>query len=404
MRNGIEMTKIHQKIKYPNSWRKLTLNDCGNWIGGGTPLKSNPDYWIDGNVPWATSQDIIEPMLTSTTYKITELAVKETATNVIPKNSIILVMRSGILRRKFPVTKTIGDVAINQDLRALIPNNDIDLEYLYNFIMHKEKKILETCVKVGTTVESVELNFLKKFDVQLPPLKEQQKIASILSTWDKAIELKEKLIEQKKEQKKGLMQKLLTGEVRLPGFEGEWEEASLGKIANIIMGQSPNSSSYNENYEGLPLIQGNADCENRKTKPRIWTTKPTKQCKVGDIIMTVRAPVGHISRSLHNACIGRGVCAIRSKVVQDFLFYQLIFKENYWIRISQGSTFDSVNSNDIKELKLLVPKAEEQKEIASLLKAFDKELDLLIQQVNQIKQQKKGLMQNLLTGKVRVRV
>src|SRR5690606_7302473 len=111
-------------------------------------------------------------------------------------------------------------------------------------------------------------------------------------------------------------------------------------------------------------IQGNADCNNRKTSPRIWTSHPTKTCEVGDIIMTVRAPVGYVSRSIHKACIGRGVCAIRGTLInQDFLYYQLIFKEDLWQRISQGSTFDSVNSNEIKGLIISLPPTEEQLEI-----------------------------------------
>src|SRR5690625_4529858 len=103
-----------------------------------------------------------------------------------------------------------------------------------------------------------DVNFFN-LKIKLPNPKEQEKIALILSTWDKAIESKEKLIEQKKERKKGLMQKLLTGKVRLPGFEGQWEELRLDKVATITMGQSPPSKSYNSSQNGIPLIQGNTD-------------------------------------------------------------------------------------------------------------------------------------------------
>ena len=235
---------------------------------------------------------------------------------------------------------------------------------------------------------------------------EREKIAKILHTWDKAIELKEKLIEQKKELKKGLMQKLLTGEVRLPGFEGKWKKTNLEKVATVIMGQSPPSKSYNETQKGVPLIQGNADCIDRKTSPTTWTTKPTKICQIGDIIMTVRAPVGIISRSLHEACIGRGVCAIRSKefMDQDFLYYQLIFNEHRWGRFSQGSTFESINSNDIKSFKIDVPSLKEQRAISQVLLKADEELTLHKSELLRLKEQKKGLMQLLLTGKVRVKV
>ncbi|MDW8517108.1 restriction endonuclease subunit S [Priestia flexa] len=258
---------------------------------------------------------------------------------------------------------------------------------------------------VGSNYPAINSKDVENLKVPFPnDNKEREKIASILSTWDKAIELKEKLIEQKKEQKKGLMQKLLTGEVRLPGFKEEWEEVKLGKIATIIMGQSPTSDSYNDLQEGIPLIQGNADIKKRKTCPRIWTTKPTKKCLPGDIIVTVRAPVGSVALSHHEACIGRGVCAIRGSINQDYLYYLLIQKENWWSKISQGSTFESVNSNDIKELKVSMPPMMEQQAVSKVLKTFDQDLYLHEKELVEAKKQKQGLMQLLLTGKVRVKV
>ena len=249
-----------------------------------------------------------------------------------------------------------------------------------------------------------------------PPLKEQQKIAQILTTWDTAISKQEALITAKEQLKKGLMQKLLSGEVRFGAATSvaednatevaspEWEEVRLGDVAEIIMGQSPSSKSYNENEEGMPLIQGNADCKNRKTAPRIYTTEKTKVCKIGDIIMTVRAPVGAISKAYHNACIGRGVCAIRTKDDNGFLYYYLLKYEEKWEKYSQGSTFTAVNSNDIKSLKIKLPPLKEQQKIAQLLTTADKEIALLKEELTVLKEQKRGLMQRLLTGEVRVRV
>ena len=235
-----------------------------------------------------------------------------------------------------------------------------------------------------------------------PPLEEQKKIAQILGTWDKAIEKLEALIAAKEELKRGLMQKLLSGEVRFEGFDGEWEEVRLGDIADIIMGQSPSSSSYNEQGDGIPLIQGNADCKDRKTFPRMYTTEKTKVCKIGDIIMTVRAPVGAISKSYHYACIGRGVCAIRPKEENEFLYHYLLMYEERWEKYSQGSTFTAVNSSDIKSLKVKLPPLKEQQKIVQVLTTADKEIELLKKELEALKEQKRGLMQKLLTGEVRV--
>ncbi|MFN6064002.1 MAG: restriction endonuclease subunit S, partial [Bacteroidota bacterium] len=103
-------------------------------------------------------------------------------------------------------------------------------------------------------------------------------------------------------------------ELRFPEFEkdGEWRPEKLSIIAEVIMGSSPSSSFYNENRIGLPLLQGNADIKNRLSAPRIYTTEVTKECEIDDILLSVRAPVGTVAKSLHNACIGRGISALRA--------------------------------------------------------------------------------------------
>ena len=116
----------------------------------------------------------------------------------------------------------------------------------------------------------------------------------------------------------------------------------MGEVAEIIMGQSPDSSSYNDLAEGKPLIQGNADISNRRTSPRTWTTVSTKVCKLNDIILTVRAPVGAVAMSYHDACIGRGVCAIRTnkKSISNYIYQLLLwFEPTRWVSLEQGSTF-----------------------------------------------------------------
>jgi type I restriction enzyme S subunit len=241
----------------------------------------------------------------------------------------------------------------------------------------------------------------------IPPLIEQQKISQILSTWDKAIEKLEALIAAKQKRKKALMQQLLTGKIRLPWFSGEWREVSLSNLAIVTMGSSPKSGAYNENGVGLPLIQGNADIKDRLSAPRIYTTEITKECKPKDILMSVRAPVGAIAKSIHHACIGRGICAVTAKngVDQQFLYYWLLAFESRWESLSQGSTFESVNSSDIKSITIEIPIEEtEQQIIATVLSAADNEITTHQNQLAALKQQKKGLLQQLLTGKKRVKV
>ena len=187
--------------------------------------------------------------------------------------------------------------------------------------------------------------------------------------------------------------------LRFKEFSDEWEEKKLGEISEIIMGQSPDSKNYNEKNIGLPLIQGNADCKNRKVYPRLYTSEITKESIPNDIIMTVRAPVGAIAFSNIHSCIGRGVCAIRN--TNNFIYHYLIKLENSWEKISQGSTFTAVNSNDIKKLQLILPNIQEHEKIANFLSSVDKKISLTEEKLELFREYKKGVMQKIFSQELR---
>ena len=239
--------------------------------------------------------------------------------------------------------------------------------------------------------------------IPLPPtLAEQEAIAEALSDADALIESLEQLLAKKRQIKTGAMQELLTGKKRLPGFSGEWEVKRLGEVSEIVMGQSPSSAHYNNKGEGLPLIQGNADIYGRQTIRRVFTTEVTKRGQPGDILMSVRAPVGEISRAVFDVCLGRGVCAIRYSE-NNFLYYALIAREQDWAKLSKGSTFDSVSSMDVKKFEIVQPTDEtEQIAIATTLSDMDAEIAALEAKLSKARQLKQGMMQELLTGRIRL--
>lgn len=175
----------------------------------------------------------------------------------------------------------------------------------------------------------------------------------------------------------------------------------LGEVAEIIMGQSPLSEHYNDKGIGLPLVQGNADIENRETIIRFYTSEITKRGKKGDFIITVRAPVGEVSRAKFDCCLGRGVCAIRYP--NDYLYHYLISIENQWSRLSSGSTFDSITSNQLREIEIYLPGSlSEQSAIGNALNDFDKDILCTESKLTKAQIIKQGMMQNLLTGKIRL--
>jgi len=207
---------------------------------------------------------------------------------------------------------------------------------------------------VGSTMINLNQSVLAGLKVALPGSKEEQEtISSSINAAGAQVEVLQALITKKQQIKQAAMQELLTGKRRLPGFEGEWVVKRLGDIAEITMGQSPSSTNYNTHGRGMPLIQGNADIKNRETVERVFTTQITKRGFKGDILMSVHAPVGEVSRATIDVCLGRGVCAIRFP--NNFLYHYLIFLEPTWVKHSKGSTFDSINTADLKAIDIHLP-------------------------------------------------
>ena len=160
------------------------------------------------------------------------------------------------------------------------------------------------------------------------------------------------------------------------------------------MGQSPDSSSYNNNCIGLPLVQGNADMCERIATPQRYTSQPTKICEAGSIILSVRAPVGTVGKTFQKICLGRGVCGITSKNI-EFMYQYLLNNENSWRHIEQGGTFTAINSDDIKSFPIILPSLPEQKKIADFLSLIDQRIEKQRRLVESLKKYKRGLFLKL---------
>lgn len=154
-------------------------------------------------------------------------------------------------------------------------------------------------------------------------------------------------------------------------------KCKLGEFANVIMGQSPKSEFYNTEEIGMPFLQGNRTFGLKYPYFDTYTTKITKEAQAGDVIMSVRAPVGDLNIAPVNVCLGRGVCSLRAKNNnQSYLFYLLRFYMQDLLNKESGTVFGSVNRNDIQNLEINIPSGNTQKQIASILSALDNKIEL----------------------------
>lgn len=217
------------------------------------------------------------------------------------------------------------------------------------------------------------------YEISVPKFEEQQKIGAYFSTLDHLITLHQ------------CKHFSICNKNRFA-----WEQRKLGSICKITMGQSPNGSTYSETPCDYILVQGNADLKDGWVVPRIWTSQITKTAKSGDLIMSVRAPAGAIGKTAYDVVIGRGVASINGNefIYQTLKKYEI---EGYWRKIATGSTFKSINSEDINDTILFVPIDDsEQKQIGSLFSKLDNLITLHQHKLNILKGIKKYMIFGML--------
>ena len=265
--------------------------------------------------------------------------------------------------------------------------------FLLNFNVRKQLMFYAT----GISVFGISRDNIKKIEVGVPHLLEQQKIGQILSIWDKAIELKEQLIEEKKEQKKGLMQRLLTGKVRLSGFDEEWKEVKLEEIVEKTKGKAV-ANDENGRYPviGIEYFQSGI-FEN-------FSNDNTVMANEKDVLLLWDgANAGKAFTSI-SGIVGSTFVKLECKDVNNvYLQKHLELNESFIMSIREGSGIPHVPKDFLSFYKLNLPPRQEQKAIAKVLSTADKEIELLEEELEQLKLQKKGLMQLLLTGIIRVK-
>jgi type I restriction enzyme S subunit len=381
----------------PNDWVVKKIGQC---------LLKNPDYGINAaavpfneNLPvYLRITDINEDGNYSKKNLVSVNNISSTS-YYLQEGDLVFARTGASVGKTYLYNPKDGKLVFAGFLIRVRANEEILLpNYLKYFTQTKQYWDWIAANSMRTGQPGINGNEYKEISLPLPPTKaEQTAIATALNDADALINQLEQLLTKKQNIKTGAMQEVLKP-------KDGWEVKKLGEVVDINMGQSPDSKNYNSNQEGLPLLQGNADLDNRKQLIRFWTSQITKVCDDGDIILTVRAPVGSIGIAIQKSCIGRGVCSLKPKSVsKEFIYHLLIFKEKDWKILEQGSTFTSANSNQIYGFEIPIPKDRvDQTRIAQILSDMDNEIQELEKKIEKYKMIKQGMMQNLLTGKIRL--
>lgn len=298
-------------------------------------------------------------------------------------------------------------MATSQHFINYICGENLDNIYLYYYLLFNDHVFKQ--IATGSTIKTIGLDFFKKFKIVLPPIEEQKQIGSILTTWDNAIELKEKLIAQKKEQKKGLMQQLISGNIRVPGFSSEW---SIKNVGELIM-ESKEVAKHPKISERITV---------RLSLKGVTKRETTTIEKEGATTQYVRSAGQFIygKQNLHKGAIGlvpKELDGFQSSTdlpafdfkdgIEPLWFYYYFARESFYESledIATGTGSKRIQPKELYKLKIKVPLIDEQKKQVKIFQSMDQAINLLQKELELLILQKKFLMQQLLTGKIRVKV
>jgi type I restriction enzyme S subunit len=403
----------------PTGWKYDLLDKFATRCSGHTPSKSFPEYW-DGGIKWISLADsfrLDQGYVYETDKEISEAGIANSSAELHPAETVVLSRDAGIGKSGVMAVP----MAVSQHFIAWRCDNTEKLNswFLYNWLQLNKAELERQAV--GSTIKTIGLPYFKKLKIAVPPYTEQKKIAQILSTWDKAITTTEQLLANSQQQKKALMQQLLTGKKRLLDengvrFSGEWKKGKLSDIANIDSGYAFKSTDFTDSEKGIPIIRmsdfkaGGIDISSAaKVVPETTIGLDKFKLKTGDFVFGMSGSLsnyGWVKEQDLPCFLNQRVGRILAKecAVQLFVTYLYLSDKIQQSILDKavGAAQLNISSTDLRKTIVHYPSFEEQQKIAAVLSTADQEISALQQKLDALKQEKKALMQVLLTGKRRV--
>lgn len=343
------------------------------------------------------------------------------------KENDFVVTCDGTLGEIFQLKNLTEKGIISSSLLRITLNNDlIDYDFFYYFFKQKMKKALITSANNSVLKHLPGLGFIRNFEIEIPDLPTQKKIANVLSCIDDKIVLNNKTNTELENMAKTIYDYWFT-QFDFPDKNGHpyktsggqmvynetlkreipagWEVGKLSEIANITMGQSPDGESYNEDGNGTIFYQGSTDFGNRSPSIRVYTTAPTRFAKKNDILMSVRAPVGTLNIANTDCCIGRGLAALNSKSNSISYLYCVMrnFQRQFEVLDSIGTTFGSITKDDLFGLQVIIPPQDIIENFCKIGNEIFKEQSRIDEENTELTKLRDYLLPLLMNGQIEVK-
>jgi type I restriction enzyme S subunit len=424
----------------PTDWKVAELQDLGSWGGGKTPRRSNEEYW-NGETPWVSPKDMGGSVVQRTEDHVTQVALSEENLTVYEPGSVMVVFRSGVLRHTFPVATCNHPFTVNQDMKVLTPGSEVDSRFAFHLIDHLGPVVLQKATKVGTTVESVDTDSFMSLSVGVPRPDEQGRIADVLDTVDAAIQETDRVVEKQEQVKTGLLQDLLTrgldanGRLRDPERKPEafretelgrhpktWDTVRLGEVLHEIQaGKSPSCPDIPSSSGEWGVVKVSAirpegfQAEENKAIEDENHIHPEYEIEDGDLLIS-RA---NTSDLVGITCLVEDppdklmLCdkSLRLVVDQDKVNARYLFQATQVFSFRRqveaagtgsSGTMKNISQTDIRSFQVPLPPLREQVLIADRVESLTRKIDGEKAYRRKLQRLKTALMQDLLTGRVRV--
>ena len=291
-------------------------------------------------------------------------------------------------------------VLLNQRVCKLIPKKRLNAKYIYYYFrVFNNFYALASIAKGSASQANISTKDIEAMEITLPSLNIQNKIVSVLDSIEEKINQNNKINKNLEQQAQAIYQQMFIGNA-----SSDWAKGTLSDIADITMGQSPSSSSYNEDGNGTIFFQGRAEFGFRFPTVRLYTTEPKRIACANDILMSVRAPVGDLNVAHTNCCIGRGLAAIHSKNNrQSFVLYTMLsLKKQLDVFNGEGTVFGSINRISLNEMPLLIASSEKIDEFEALVAPMDAAVRNNYDEICRLEQLRDTLLPKLMSGELDV--
>ena len=268
----------------------------------------------------------------------------------------------------------------------IVDENQLDPKYLMMWFKHPEFDRLAIFYSHGSAHEFFEWDAMCEVRLPIPTLARQREIVSEYETLSRRIRLNEQMIAKLEETAQALYRKMFVDGIDKENLPEGWRRGKLSEIATITMGQSPEGETYNLDGQGMIFYQGRTDFGRRFPTARVYTTSPTRYAKEGDVLLSVRAPVGDLNVASHDCCIGRGLASLRSlHNCQSYLFYQLQNLSNVFnVSDDEGTIFGSINKDDLFNIEIVVPTLQKMKMFEEQASVIDKQIGIKDKEINNL--------------------